>query len=100
MALKRNAGPMRIVEETRDLQHNNSYKSNIHNGLLEHNKNRHYPQPGTIDQKPTPLTVQDLRLARARLYVRGLLSEAENARVAARIEKFTEIPQPKGRNRQ
>lgn len=35
------------------------------------------------------LTIRDLRQARARLFVRGLMTKAESDRIAKRIEKLT-----------
>ena len=76
-----------------DFKHNSSNTSNVQDTALQHNNRLNSLRLVATNPKQ-PLryvSKRELRQARARLYVRGLLTKAENERVAARIENFSEF---------
>lgn len=68
-------------------EHNSSYAENVQSQPLQHNTSRLPLEPASNRHF---LTIRDLRQARARLFVRGLLTKAESDRIAVRIERFDE----------
>jgi hypothetical protein len=66
--------------------HNSSYKSLIQENLASNNILR-FPQETASPVEEDPLTDKELQIARARLWVRGLLTPAENIRIVNRIER-------------
>lgn len=66
-------------------QHNSSTAPNLQSQPVQHNSGELAASAALLRHEPT---IPDFRMFRAHLYVGGLLTEAENTRIAKRIERL------------
>lgn len=80
-------------KKARLAEHNTSYPSSVQSQSKQHNTAHDAVEPADKSEYRTQrhlVTKRDLRLARARLFVRGLITLQESNRIAERIERFEE----------